>query len=247
MVMSFKEFSKIKKTKKYEHYIVKSKNKEILVLGAEHSRNPNHSQFNQFAKLLKRFKPEIIFYEAFNKYEPQSSSLEKEVSRVGEKGLCCLFKNIESYPWDTPFGEIAKKLLRKFSKEEIFLAFAVRFIPYYHNIKVEEDFSKYLKRIITKFKKETKWKNFAYSIKNIEKIHQKILHKKFNPKNKEDYNWVSPTKYKNKLNSIFREMSYIRNRNMLEIIRKTLKNHDKVALIMGHSHAVMQKPYLKII
>jgi hypothetical protein len=71
---------------------------------------------------------------------------------------------------------------------------------------------------------------------------------------KQKFDWRSfdptthwPIYHKTILNNISRESAYFRDKHSVEVIEESLKKYNKVFVVMGGSHLLVQEPVLKFI
>lgn len=228
----------------------KQGDKELLVIGTQHSRDTLNPMFDTIEHLFYTFKPELIINEGGNltkTYSNRNSSIHKS----GELGLEKYLADktgIKTYNGDEPFGKEFDELSKAYSKEEAILFFgSERFVfPFafgqyegnidtnYVNNFIEKDYKK------NNIKLSDNEKTFEY---------YKFLYKKYF---KTDFSLdtisqldFAPFSRRNHFCDVTRKSKEFRDRYLLMQIEEKLKNHNKVMVVFGGWHILAIEPALK--
>lgn len=231
-------------------YILKysARGKSLIFFGSIHTFNSKHPQFKELQKLFKNFKPEIVLVEGGISPE-KFASKEEATKKEGERGLIqylCEKFDTPIISCEPKLKSLANKLARKYSKEEVFLSLIIREILCFsmkrENVGVED----FLSYVVKNMKKEIGWKNFDFSLKNLDKIHKKFFNRKLNPLDIKFYRKISYPIYNNSIfNEISREESRIRDKHVFNLIKRMLRKYSRVFVVMGSSHAIALEKELK--
>lgn len=233
-------------------YVLKLKNgdKEMLVIGTQHSRDTLNKMFKDIEKLFYEFNPQLIINEGGNLTKTYSDR-NNAISQSGELGLEKYLAdktNIKTYNGDEPFTNEYEELSKAYSTDEAIVYFASeRFIfpyafgqyegnikeqyqrhfiePYFNknNIKISET-EKTFDFYTTTYKKYFKQE---FSIDNI---------------NQQDF---APFSKRHHFCDITRKSKELRDRYLLRQIESQLAKHDKVMVVYGGWHILAIEKALK--
>lgn len=233
-------------------YILKYKqgDKELLVIGTQHSRDTLSPMFDSIENLFYKFKPELIINEGGNltkTYADRNSA----ITRSGELGLEKYLADkvgIKTYNGDEPFGLEFDELAKSYSKEEAILFFgSERFVFPFAFGQYEGDIdTNYVNHFI-----EKDYKNNNIQLTKTEKTfgYYKQLYKKyFNAEfsldtiNQLDF---APFSRRHHFCNITRKSKELRDIYLLRQIEEQLKTHKKVMVVYGGWHILAIEPALK--
>lgn len=243
------EYSKIHHKSPYI-YQLKKRDKELLILGSDHTNDLKNSQFKLFKDKFDSFEPDIVFVEGG--WE-NSSIIESEENSIKKGEMAFLVflarkKKVPIQSWEPGMDKEIRHLLKKYSKNELFAHFILRTIRQYVQYGKPKD---YLNKQIKEFKELSNWKNYDYSLKHLKKIHQKIFGIGFNPDNADLYNippYVidgDPALGPSVLNYVASDEMVFRDSFAVEKILNSFNEYKKILAIMGSGHAVVQEPVYK--
>ena len=95
-------------------------------------------------------------------------------------------------------------------------------------------------------RRDSGWEDFDFSIDSMKKIHKKLFGTEFNPEDRAFIgSIVNPIEPDSIINQVSRASSEIRDRNIVQEIKKYMAEGYSVYAEFGASHAVMQEPAIK--
>ncbi|MBI4647166.1 MAG: hypothetical protein HY738_11400 [Bacteroidia bacterium] len=227
---------------KYEDYLkkeihlpyvldLKNETKHLVYYGTEHSFNPSDTMFTDIEKRFTDLRPDIVFNEGGDDW-PVINNRDSTIRLTGDP---------------PPDSLEYKYLLSRFKKEDITLMYFCRQIEQLQNqVEISDsNFEKYMNVFFCDLKNNGILLNndeikYSYMKNYYEKFFQTILKwKEFDPTN------YQPIYSKTLLNEICRESTYFRDRHIVSIIEETLKTKNKIFVVMGGSHLVIEEPALR--
>lgn len=228
----------------------KSANKQLLVIGTQHSNDTLNPMFDTIENLFYNFKPEVLINEGGNLTKSYYDRKEA-ILRNGELGLEKYLADkmgIKTLNGDEPFGIEFDELSKDYSKEEAILFYgSERFIfPF--------AFGQYSGNIDTSYVKNFIYKNFTESnikLTETEKTfdYYKQLYKKYfktefsvDTINQLDF---APFGKRHHFCNITRKSKELRDRYLLKQIEAQLQKHDKVMVVYGGWHILAIEHALK--
>jgi hypothetical protein len=227
----------IKVIKKLGHPIIlfTHKNRKILFFGSRHSWNPNNKQVKLIKNILKRFKPELIMLETTKIIEHKN--LKEAIMKKGEVGLLEYLakkNNIKAIAAEPKENYLARKLLKKYTKEALILFFVLRTLDQYPKMKIKPKFKNFVNFVIKEYK-------FLYphlSYGKFKKIFTKLMGKRFDEKELGKLTkFFDPNRNLAVTNAISRDASAIRDIYTLNMMKKAFTRHNKIMIVKGCGHA----------
>lgn len=224
--------------------------KELLVIGTQHSRDTLSPMFDSIENLFYSFNPELIINEGGNltkSYTDRNFAIVK----AGELGLIKFLADkagIKTYNGDEPFDLEFTELTKAYSKEEAILFFgSERFVFPFAFGQYEGDIdTSYVNNFI-----EKNYKKSNIQLTDIEKTfgYYKQLYKKYfktefslDTINQQDF---APFSRRHHFCDITRKSKELRDRYLLRQIEEQLKTHKKVMVVYGGWHILAIEPALK--
>ncbi|MEO6720063.1 MAG: hypothetical protein ABIN67_06840 [Ferruginibacter sp.] len=227
-----------------------NKNKHLIVIGTQHSRDTANKLFTEIEKIFYQFKPELIINEGGN-LTKHFSSRNQAILKEGELGLEKFLADnagINTLNGDMNDKLEFEELSKAYSKEEALLFFASeRFIFPYAFGQFTGDFeklydsifiNKYLLKEGIHLTSDEKTLNFYTT------SYEKYFHQKFSLDNISQLDFT-PFSRKNHFNDVTRKSKEIRDIALLKKIGEQLKKHDKILVIFGGWHVLAIEPALK--
>ena len=273
-LMTFEEYARMEERGEvhvppYEYEEGSEAGKRVVYFAAVHSNDPSHAMFDegQIERSLEKARPDVVFVEglitltehkdAFLKRLAQMSR-EEAIRAFGEAGFAAKIAQEQGAEVDSPEPapkeEIEDLQKRGFSRNAIFAFFTYRQIPEFQRRANESDmnsFKEYIKPTLEEFKKATQWADFDYSFERALYVGKKIWGDDMNPA---DESWefrldpvsrASQTEHETVVNEIARESNVFRDTHILEKVKETLQGRDRIFIVYGATHAVMQRPAIR--
>lgn len=261
-MMTVQEYSGIRHRTPYVFELSRGE-KHLTYFGASHENRPNHPQFAELQDAFENAKPDIVLVEGMrdlreNKQEfarwAQSMTRDEIIRHVGEPGLSIKLafdKGIEAHSPEPGDADVYNHLLSQgFTKDEVFSYMVFRMLPQYQSSDEKVDFRDYVKRTINQFAQTTQWENYDYSYEHAMSIGESIVGHSVQPETSlraEDY--VDPIPYPDVTETAFhrvaRATSLYRDTFMVREIAEVLRSHNRLFIVFGSSHAIMQEPALR--
>lgn len=270
-IMPYEEYAKIEVEKSYseEPYIFEVEINDCLVtyVGVGHSNDPESGMYKKIDELFEKKKPDLVLVEGLDNFEKRKEVLFKQlegksreeiIQLVGEPRYV-LSKAVEfGVNADSPepkFSEEITHLLEKgFSREAIFVFDMTRLLEQYYR-KVPQggsydDIENYFDRNVKAFAMDAEWQDFDWSFENYKKLYFELLGKKFDEINQETlHDFTDPVPWKGKelaiTNRVANESGLYRDTHIIKEISEKTKTHQRILIVFGATHAVMQEPALR--
>lgn len=125
-------------------------------------------------------------------------------------------------------------------------------VPQWHRSKQTGTFRSYIQNKLNSLKQNSNWNDFDFSYEHVEKLSQEWWEKDFNPDDKDFYAdktdpipWKENLGQRNRTNLIATACTRYRDEKVIEAVHENLKNHDRILVVYGASHAVMQEPAIR--
>ncbi|MEO6230945.1 MAG: hypothetical protein ABJB11_17590 [Ferruginibacter sp.] len=227
-----------------------NKQKHLIVIGTQHSRDTSNNMFAVIEKIFYQLKPELIINEGGN-LTKSFSSRNQAILKEGELGLEKFLADnagIKTLNGDMNDKLEFEELSKAYSKEEALLFFASeRFILPYAFGQYSGDLEKvydsiFIKKYLLKegISLTAKERKFSFYTK----LYKKYFHQEFSLDNIDQFNFT-PFRQQSRLNDVTRESKEIRDIALLETIEQQLKVHDTILVIFGGWHVLAIEPALK--
>ncbi len=230
---------------------IKKDNKHLIYYGTEHSFDPTDSMFLDIEKRFNELKPDIAFNEGGNDW-PVINDRDSTIRVTGDPGFIrylCRINNVQIMSIEPLDSLEYKYLLTKYKKEDISLMYFCRQIDQLQNQGgiSDSNFEKYMNSFLLDLKNNgLPLNNDEVKYSYMKNYYEKFFHANFNWKEFDPTNY-QPIYSKTILNEIMRESTYFRDRFIINKIEETLKTNDKIFVVMGGSHLVIEEPVLRYI
>ncbi|OGZ63862.1 MAG: hypothetical protein A3A98_01065 [Candidatus Staskawiczbacteria bacterium RIFCSPLOWO2_01_FULL_40_39] len=261
-LMTFEEYARKKHDPVYI-FDVEFGSKKVTYFGAEHNHNPESPMFDRIEAEFKKADPQIVFVEgmyfsqggkqkAIEKYK--NTDRESVIKNHGESVYVFRLAADAGIEVDSPESslsdEITFLLQQEFSKEQIFCFYGYRQINGLHRLADKSKFNEELTRYISVFQRDSQWKDFDYSPEHLEKIGKSVWGEVRGDVMINDGYRTTPVPPEDKklftlINQINQEVTHFRDCNVVRRVVDALKTHDRLFIIFGSTHAVMQEPALR--
>ena len=215
-------------------YIIEQKN--FVVFGAEHTRNPNDKQIRLIKDKWERLQPTVALIEGrLGFLLPMFMNPVKELGEGGMVKELASRDDIPVYNWDLSKEELAKRMQEKFSREQIAVAQILN--PYFGNMRFgkpsdpESFISPYVKRAANV--------GLESEIKTVDDVDR--IWKKYFP----SIDWRNVSDEYTLPGYLGEMMAFsndLRNQQLIDAIKELTAKGERVFVICGSSHAVCVKP-----
>lgn len=234
--------------------------KKLYYFGSPHVNDPSHPIFAEIEKAFNEAQPEIVFVEGVTVYgdinrfnERMKAGPREGLSESGFVIKLALEKGAEWHSPEPTFESLYAHLLQDgFSKDQIFAEEVLGMLPQYHRELTHGGFEKYVESYIKHFQQDTNWENFDYSYENAIQIAESILGRKIDVENEPNpTSLIDPIPWEHRrdtqtvLNQASRATSVFRDRQIVREIAEALKTYNKIFVVYGSTHAVVQEPALR--
>src|SRR3989344_3999133 len=253
LLMPYKKYRALEHSTPYIFHIQKN-GQHIFYFGAKHTFNPRDPQYKKITAYWDTFlkvthKNNCIAL--IEGGERTVSKTKKQAIRDGGEMHYIVYlasKNGIKTISPEPLAQYRyKKLLKKFSKKEIaYYDFAL--VCYQWNrYKKKPNFEKYVNRFLESDKRNSGWKNFDFSLKNMLKIHKETFGTEFDKNNNQFFSDIlDPISNKSIINKVsFFEESGLRDEYIAREIEKFWEKGMNIFVIYGTSHAVIQEAVIR--
>ena len=222
-------------------YIVRGEN--LLYYGARHTYKPDDPQIAEIQKLWADFHPDIAMNEGGN--PPPAATIEETVTQSGEAGLIRFLARRDDVPIvsiDPSRAEETAYLSKRYSREQIKMFNLVRTVAQqiqnHDPAKVDDE----LARVLDIYNATPGLGGSPTTVAEFVQIYRHYF-----PDG--DYksakiSWFDPMKEETLFNGMARVGSEYRDRYMVEMLRRHLREGERVFAVVGGTHVVMQEPAL---
>lgn len=259
-IMTAAEYSEIRHDTPYV-FDVENGDKSIYYFGSKHTHDSSDLMFEDMQSAFESKNPEVVLVEglrigedkkeAANVYIKEASA-EDLIAHFGEAGMAIKLAVENNIEWSSPEpddrGMYDNLLDQGFAKEEIFVWYVLRLLPQYNRLSEKSGFESYAQKFIDNFQTETEWQDFDYAYERVMELAQSIVGREIDPENEaEAADLVDPIPWSKKLesqtvlNRVAQESLVLRDREIVSGIADSLQQHNKVFVVYGASHAVMQE------
>ena len=270
-IMPYEKYAEIEVEKSYseEPYIFEVKIGDCLVtyVGVGHSNDPESGMYEKIDELFKEKQPDLVLVEGLDNFEQRKEVLykqlegrnKKEIIQLAGEPRYVLSRAVEfGINADSPepkFSEEIMHLLEKgFSREAVFVFDMTRMLEQYHRKVLQggsqDDIEDYFDRNVKTFAMDAGWEDFDWSFENYKKLYSELLGKKFDEANQEIlHDFVDPVPWKGKdlaiTNRVADESSLYRDAHIVKEIAEKAKTYQRILMVFGATHAIMQEPALR--
>jgi hypothetical protein len=216
-------------------YVVETDN--VLIFGAEHTRDPKHPEIRRMAAAWRHFQPTVALVEGrLGFLLPRLMDPVKELGEGGKVKELAEKDNLPLYTWDLSKEELAKGLQQKFTAEQIALYQVL--LPYFGTMRFGKPSSPadYLQL------DRAAYVGLQDSLKTVEDI-DRVWRKHFPGM---DWREVSDERpLPGFLADIMTVTNDLRNQQLIAAVRELTAKGEKVFVVCGSSHAVCVAPAFK--
>lgn len=245
-MMPWSEYAGKTFDKPYILRIEHSSGGELVYFGAEHSRDPNHAQFERIETLWSEFKPQHVFFEG---QAPQTfPDRNAAIKTGGEPGFALYLAQryrASAESMDATLDDQATFLLRTYPIDQVRLYFTLRQIVKIKRTQPgqtisEESLDNYLSTL-------SKFPSLEGKPETVEEFDQ-AFSSYFPPSVKREdaiQKWFDPLGGVNWVNEASRDLANHRNVRMIEKLTTHVQQGKRVFAIVGRTHAIIQEPALR--
>jgi len=262
-VMTAEEYAQTEHGRPYV-YEAEAGDKKVTYFAPGHSWDPSNPVWSQLKQKFEEANPDIVLVEGFDNLEERRQQVieaaskygeEEVIGRMAESGLALKLAAERGIDFSSPepkfSDEIAHLEQQGLSRNAIFAYYIFRMVPQWQQHQTKDDFREYIQREIENIRRATQWDGFDYTYENAERIAQQFWGESINLDEPEYYADVDPIPWEEKkdqqteVNLVARASSRFRDQYVIGQIAEHLKTHDRLFIVYGASHAVMQEPAIK--
>ena len=251
--MTYEQYREIKHPTPYT-FSIQSGSNFLYYFGERHSYDPAHEEWiiektfwQSFLKDTEGHKRIVLVEGGKRKTE---ATEEQSIVNGGGMGFITYLASQQGIDTVCPEPDRAyerKELLKHFSREESQYYYFARVVGQWNRRQEPKpDFEEYMNEFLEEDKKDTGWNNFDFSIEMMKRIHTALFHTEFDKNDLEFFHTIcNPSRTDTVINKVARASSDIRDKHIVQEIKKYLDEGYSVYVQFGGTHAVMQEPLLK--
>jgi len=262
-IMPAEEYAELEHERPYV-YEVEAGDKKVTYFAPGHSWDPDNPAWEDLKNKFKNANPDSVLVEGIPSLSEKKQhyiealkthSEEEIISKMGEPGLSIKLAVENNVDFDCPepsWSEEIKHLERQgFSREEIFGYYVFRQSVQWQKSESKEDFKDYLQQYTDGLKQNTDWDDFDYSYKHAEELSRKWWSreladdKRFYSDKVDPIPWEGSEIERSRTNLVATASTRFRDERAIEMVDEKLKGHDRIFIVYGASHAVMQEPAIR--
>ena len=250
--MSYEEFSSIENIELPQVLLLESESKKLLYFGSYHSNEKTDTIFHLIRDEWNRFEPDFVLHEGGSNW-PIYKDIDSTILISGEPGFIIQLskeQNVQFASIEAPEEEEYQHLLEKYEFDWVVLMYLCRQIDQQKrlaeaNKTTEDEFVRnmdYFLRMLNEkgIDLEENQQKFSYwKAKYQELLKEELVWREFNAKN------YYPNFYLSQLNEINRASDQFRNEYMVEKIFNQLAISDKVFVVVGGGHLIIQEALIR--
>ncbi len=241
-LMSWKDYSRQSHSWPYVLNI-QTPEGHLLYFGARHTKDPTDPQISEIERSWTEFHPDVALNEGGN--PPTEKTRDEAVGKYGEPGLVRFLAARDKVPVQsidpTRAAEVAE-LSKTFPAEQLKLFFVLLVVTEYGRVYQGEakTLEEELRRVFPILAATPGLNGPPNSIPELEATYARYLpyHGTFKDARP---SWFDPVKSENFLNQIARRGSEYRNRYMVDLLTREVKDGKRVFAVVGGTHVVMQE------
>lgn len=254
-VMSLEENLKMGRYPASYIYWIKSPKQTLFYFGAKHVFvNSKDFQldilkhyFSEFLNITGKRNCVVVIEGLKRRVVPDAT--EEEEKKRGEMQFSAFLAEkagIEHICVEPPTDYEMSLLDKEFSQEEIMTYYFIRSIQNWIRRGKDIPFDDYTKRVLDKYKDESGWVNFDFSIDNILRSYKQIVGEEFNYDNKDLIEHLeNPYHTDNIVSKVSRRSGEIRDEYIVSELTKMWNDGKNIFTVYGLNHAIVQEPALR--
>lgn len=249
-IMSFEQYQKIDHEEPYI-YQIDANNGKLLYFGSRHSFDFDDPQMDTLMHRFIQFAPDIVITEAFPDKFDYSLTKHEAIKTSGEFGLTWKLADEQGLPIHsiepTRDKEVEYLTHQGWSDTQLMLYFTLKQVSQSQNQQQSLDFSALVPKYLASLKERFDL-NGPVTLEDFEKAVQRLL-----PDVKDwqsisqHYFYPGPQDPAFFTNRISTDSNIFRDNYHVEVITEAVQKGQKVFVIVGSAHAVMQEPALRSI
>lgn len=218
-------------------YVYESGN--VMIFGADHSRDPKHPQFAQIDQAWRRFDPTVALVEGrLGFLVPGLMDPVREFGETGRVNALAKRDDVPSYSWEVPWERIATELTRSYPPEQVALFFVLR--PYFGQVRQGKPDSP--DKYVEEYLHRASIPALDGTIRTVADI-DRIWRRDF--AGEPDWRDVSDEQpLAGYLNAVAEAVDGPRNRHLVRLVHTLASRGERVFVVCGASHAVQIEPAL---
>ncbi|MEM9051182.1 MAG: hypothetical protein AAGC47_03930 [Bacteroidota bacterium] len=250
--MSYEKFSSLDEYQLPKILELASHEKELVYFGTYHSNDPTDSLFDFIRARIDSLDPDYVLHEGGDNW-PIYPKVDSTISVSGEPGFIiqhCQEKEIEYSSIEPPASAEYARLLELYDLDWVVLMYLCRQVDNQQRFMTQfkttdEDFERNINYFLSQLKTD------GVPIRNEQTQYPYWQGRYLALIGKElDWRTFDPSEYypnfnKTKMNEVNRASDQFRNEWMVEIVLKILEQHDRVFILVGGGHLIIQEAVLK--
>lgn len=247
-------------------YRLEGGGKSLTYVGSEHINDPKNPTFSRIRTEFEQAKPDLVLVEgllAINTVDREElTRYAKETDEediVREMGECGFTVKLGAEagahvycPEPSPAEEIRALESQGFSRDDLFLFYITRSIPSYLRTPMAEPFERYIVPYLEELREWSGWEGYDFSYGHYLQLHRaawgsepRFDDPRFYGEKVDPVPWLEVRERQGRTNEVAHASSSFRDHHIVAEIARLLGFHDRVFVVYGASHAVMQEPALK--
>jgi hypothetical protein len=264
LLLSAREYARLHHKTPYI-YTLEAGDRFLHYVGFAHSNNPAHPSFERLRKDFEWARPTLTLIEG----NPAVNELTLEdlqektraftdndlIQRLGESAFALKMSVECGCPVQSPEPSGQDMVLAMqqagYSQEHIFAQYVLTDILQYLRIQNRVPLAEYLAPRLHRLEEHFGWAGFPFSLQHFEEVYQRLTGRGFSLDNEQKLiEIIDPTPWPDLpeygvLNEISAFHSQMRDNYMVQKIAEIFRTPQRLFIVYGASHAVMQEPSLK--
>lgn len=252
-IMSYEEYAKVEHGSPYILKL-KRKNGSLYYFGEKHSFDPNFEQWKDAKGLWAEFLADPSLKKIALVEGGVRTARATEADSViadGGMGLVAYLAAQAGIETASPEPEDRVErtgLEKEFSRDEIQYYYFARMVhQWLRKAEPRPDFDVYLTRSLEADRRTSGWADYDFSLSHMYAVHKRLFGAPFSLNDKGlFYETTNPVNEKrNRINDVSKRSGELRDEHVVNVIADYLEKGYSVYAQYGHSHVVMQEPWLR--
>lgn len=247
-------------------YRLEGGGKALTYVGSEHINDPQNPTFSRIRAEFEQAKPDLVLVEGLLQINGVDRDELAQYARetddgeiIREMGECGFAVKLGAEagalvycPEPSPEAEIRALESRGFTRDELFLFYATRSILSYLRTPMAEPFERYITPYLEELRETSGWEGYDFSYDHYLRLHRAAWGKdldfddpRFYREKVDPVPWAELRDRQGRTNEVARGSSSFRDHYIVAEIARLLGSHDRVLVVYGAAHAVLQEPALK--